>query len=138
MKRFLILIAVFVFLSLPALAEERIDLSTNGKDQLYAYALPDGRTIFAGSASTKGNYQDSRARLLCMNSDGTIAWDYLHPAKGNCSFGNVQLLPDGTLGVILRNSPTLGTYTLQPPPLTANSPHPFSSMVTACCSPITQ
>lgn len=109
MKRFLILIAAFIFLSLPALAEERIDLSTNGNDQLNAYALPDGRTIFAGSASTKGNYQDSRARLLCMNSDGTIAWDYLHPAKGNCSFGNVQLLPDGTLGVIFRNSPNQDT-----------------------------
>lgn len=99
-----------LLLILPALAEERINLSTEGSDQLYyRCTLPDGRVIFAGSAAIPGNYQDSRARLLCMNTDGSVAWDYRHPAKGNCSFGSVQLLPDGQLGVTFSNSPDQST-----------------------------
>lgn len=109
MKKILIWVMAFLFLSMPALADEQIDLSTDGNDQLHAYALPDGRTIFAGSAAVKGNYQDSRARLLCMNPDGSVAWEYLHPSKGSCRFGHVQALPDGMIGAIFSNSPNQDT-----------------------------
>ena len=96
-----LLLAVLV----PAFAEERIDLSTPGSDNLTPYTLPDGRIIFAGSAGEKGDYQNRKARLVCLNSDGTIAWDYLHPAEGSCNFSNVHLLLDGQLGVVFKNSP---------------------------------
>jgi len=105
MKRFLAGLLIFLLLVLPAFAEERIDLSTPGSDNLTPYTLPDGRIIFAGSAGEKGDYQNRKARLVCLNSDGTIAWDYLHPAEGSCSFSNIQLLPDRQLGVVFKNSP---------------------------------
>lgn len=106
MKRILLIAMALLLLAIPAFAEERIDLSTEGCDQLYGHiTLPDGRVVFSGSAAVKGNYQDSRARLLCLNPDGSVAWEYIHPATGRCSFGNLQLLPEGVLGVIMDNSP---------------------------------
>lgn len=106
MKRILSLVIVLILSALPALAEERINLGTEGCDQFFGQlTLPDGRVVFAGSAAVKGNYDDSRARLLCLNPDGSVAWEYIHPAAGRCSFGNLQLLPEGVLGVIMSNSP---------------------------------
>lgn len=105
MKRILAALLILLFLALPAFAQEQIDLSTPGADYLIPYALPDGRVIFAGSAGEKGNYQNQKARLVCMNSDGTVAWEYIHPAEGNCHFSHVQLLPDGQLGAVFSNTP---------------------------------
>lgn len=107
MKRILALLLTFLSLALPAFAEDQIDLSTPGADALTPYAFPDGRIIFAGSAGEKGNVQ--KARLVCLNADGTIAWDYIHPAEGRCSFSHVQLLPDGQLGVVFSNAPNQTT-----------------------------
>ena len=104
MKRFLAGLLILLFLALPVVAEEQINLSTPGDDFLTPYALPDGRIIFAGSAGDKGNYQNPKARLVCLNTDGTVAWDYFHPAEGNCRFSHVHLLPDGQLGVVFTNS----------------------------------
>lgn len=109
-KRIIAMVMVLLLLALPALADERIDLSTEGCDQFVDnLALPDGRVVFAGSAAVKGNYQDARARLLCLNPDGSVAWEYIHPAQGKCSFGNLELLPEGVLGVIMTNSPEQNT-----------------------------
>lgn len=106
MKRILLIAIALLLLAVPALAEDRIDLSTEGCDQLYGQlTLPDGRVVFSGSAAVKGNYEDSRARLICLNPDGTVSWEYIHPAAGRCRFSNLQLLPEGVLGVILSNSP---------------------------------
>ena len=105
MKRFFAILLIFLFLALPVLAEEQINLSTPGADALTPYALPDGRILFAGSAGDEGNYQNQKARLVCLNTDGTVAWEYYHPAEGSCRFSNIQLLPDGQLGVVFVNSP---------------------------------
>lgn len=104
MKRILSLLLIVLFLASPALAEEQIDLSTPGADALTPYMLPDGRIIFAGSAGVIGDGQNRKARLLCLNTDGTIAWDYIHPADGRCSFSHIQPLPDGQLGAVFTNS----------------------------------
>lgn len=106
MKRILILISAFLLLSLPAVAEE-IDLSTEGYDNLYnGYcSLPDGRIVVAGGKADKGNYQNQRARLICLNPDGSISWEYVDPTLGNCSFSTPVLLTDGTVGTTFRNSP---------------------------------
>ena len=104
MKRFLAGLLIFLFLALPVLAEEQINLSTPGADSLTPYALPDGRVVFSGNAGENGNNQSKKARLVCLNTDGTVAWDYFHPAEGLCKFSNVHLLPDGQLGVVFSNS----------------------------------
>ena len=104
MKRFLAGLLILLFLAFPVLAEEQINLSTPGADSLTPYALPDGRVIFSGNAGENGNNQSKKARLVCLNTDGTVAWDYFHPAEGLCKFSNVHLLPDGQLGVVFTNS----------------------------------
>lgn len=111
MKRMICILGILMLLIPSAIAAETIDLSTDGCDQLMhdPLVLPDGRVVIAGQAGVKGNYQDSRARLLCLNPDGSIAWDYRHPASGNCSYTYVQLLDNGLLGVIFRNSPNQET-----------------------------
>lgn len=117
MKRIIVILMVLLMLVTTALADERIDLSTDGYDQIMSVLeLPDGRVVFAGRASVKGNYQDSRARLFCMNPDGTVVWDYRHSDEGNCSFSNLQLLPEGVMGVIFQNSyeqSTRGTWIMR-------------------------
>ena len=55
MKKSFAILLIFLLLVLPAFAEERIDLSTPGSDNLTPYTLPDGRIIFAGSAGEKGD-----------------------------------------------------------------------------------
>ena len=104
MKKLFAILLIFLFLALPVLAEEQINLSTPGDDFLTPYALPDGRIILSGNAGENGNNQNKKARLVCLNTDGTVAWDYSHPAEGICNFSNVHLLPDGQLGVVFTNS----------------------------------
>lgn len=105
MRRILACFLLLLFIPAAVLAQEFINLSTPGYDGLSPYALPDGRILFYGNAAAVGDYQDSRARLLCLNADGTMAWEYVHPAEGRCSFSHPQLLADGSIGVIFTNSP---------------------------------
>ncbi|MBR3429860.1 MAG: hypothetical protein IKG87_07170 [Clostridia bacterium] len=68
-----------------AFAENTVNFSGPGYDALqYACTLPDGRMIFTGYRGAKGNYQESRARLLCLNPDKTVSWEYFDPSEGQC------------------------------------------------------
>ncbi|MBQ8137698.1 MAG: hypothetical protein IJ174_09745, partial [Clostridia bacterium] len=96
---------VFCLLGFAA-AESPCDLSHDGYDLLeYDCTLPDGRLILTGQAGKIGNYQESRARILCLNADRSVAWEYLDPAKGNCMYHEATLLSDGTIGVVFQNAP---------------------------------
>ena len=87
-------------------AENVISLSGPGYDALrYACTLPDGRMIFSGYRGEIGNYQETKARLLCLNPDKTVSWEYWDPADGQAAFNAVILQKDGTLGVFYANSP---------------------------------
>lgn len=105
MKRILACFLLLLFIPGAALAQDPINLSTPGYDGLSPYALSDGHILFYGNAASDGDYQDSKARLLCLNSDGTTAWEYVHPAEGRCSFSHPRLLADGSIGVVFTNSP---------------------------------
>ena len=107
MKRALLLCLCLAMLAGSALAaNEMMDISSDGYDSIgYAYTLPDGRLIFTGCHGEPGNYMDSRARILCLNPDRTVSWEYIHPAKGSWDFGGVVLMKDGTLCVRLSNTP---------------------------------
>ena len=104
--RVLLLCLCMVLLAGGALANEVVDISTDGFDCLYyECTLPDGRLIFAGDMGTVGNYADARARLLCMNPDMTVSWDYVDPEEGDCRFWHATVLKDGTIATVLDNSP---------------------------------
>ena len=106
MKRFLIVVMCLIICCSVALAEESMNLGAEGNDEMkYAFTLPDGRMLFVGSRGEPGNYQESRARLLCLNPDRTVSWEYLDSATGNARYNGAAFLPDGTIGVVYTNSP---------------------------------
>lgn len=106
LKSILLLCLCAALLTGSALAEDVADISGEGFDCMYyKCTLPDGRVILTGCKGTAGNYIDSRARILCLNPDMTVSWDYIDPSEGCCSFTWTALLKDGTLGVVFENSP---------------------------------
>ena len=106
LKRLFLLCLCVALLGGSALANEAADYSVEGYDDLYyKTTMPDGRLVFTGSIGEPGNYMDSRARILCLNPDMTVSWEYIDPAEGCCRFGDAAFLKDGTLGVLFEDSP---------------------------------
>ena len=106
LKRLLLLCLCAVMISGTALANEIVDIGVEGYDVTgYDCTLPDGRMIFTGSQGEPGNYMNSRARILCLNPDMTVSWEYIDPSEGSWDAYGVILMKDGTLCVRLSNSP---------------------------------
>ena len=77
------LLSILLILSLTvafcsvSLAEGTVKISQNGIDCLrFAGLLPDGRMAFAGCME-QGSNAGTKARLLCLNPDGTVSWEYV-------------------------------------------------------------
>lgn len=106
LKKALLLGLCLALLAGSALANEVADISLEGYDCMYyGCTLPDGRVILSGCNGKPGNYMDRKARLVCLNPDTTVSWEYLHPQEGSDRFTNVTLLKDGTLCVYFENAP---------------------------------
>ena len=104
--RVLLLCLCIALLAGSALANEVVDIGTDGYDSLrYDCTLPDGRLIISGKMGTVGNYADARARMLCLNPDMTVSWEYIDPEEGCCRFWGAAVLEDGTIGALHDNSP---------------------------------
>ena len=85
---------------------DSVNLGAEGCDQMkFVCTLPDGRLVFSGSRGTIGNYNESRARLLCLNPDFSASWEYWDPAGGMARYTWGALLEDGNIGVIYVNVP---------------------------------
>ena len=97
-----------------ALAQESVNLGGEGCDQMkYVCTLSDGRLVFCGNRGTVGNFNDARARLLCLNPDWTVSWEYIDPAKGMARYAFGALLEDGNIGIIYYNAPSQNTTALE-------------------------
>ena len=84
-----------------ASAEGTMDLGTDGYDTLaYADTLSDGRILLCGAQSAPGSYKESSARLLCLNADRTVSWEYLDTAADGGRFIYARELDDGTVGAV--------------------------------------
>lgn len=106
LKRSLLLCLCLALLAGSALANEVVDISNEGYDCMYyACTLPDGRVIFSGCNGKPGHYMDSKARLLCLNPDTSVSWEYYLPQEGSCRFCSVTPMKDGTLCVYLEDAP---------------------------------
>ena len=101
LKHSLLLCLCAVLFCSAVCAETIIDLGLpeGGDGMGYGATLPDGRLVFSGCNSEAGNSMNSKARLLCLNPDGTTSWDYIYPQEGCCCFYDVNVLKDGTLGI---------------------------------------
>ena len=106
-KAIMILLAAMLLLASAALAENTVtDLSGEGYDCLYYQCtLPDGRVILTGWKGAPGNWQDSRARILCLNPDTTASWEYVDPAEGCCGYIKAAVLENGMIGVVFEDAP---------------------------------
>ena len=114
MKKCLMIILCMMICCTAAFAENSVSLSAEGEDwMVYAFTLPDGRMIFTGSRGQVGNYQESKARLLCLNPDRTVSWEYWDPAKGHAHYQGAAMLADGTIGVVYVNSPYQETEAIE-------------------------
>ena len=105
--RVLLLCLCMALLAGSAMANEIVDLCAEGYDSIgySCCTLPDGRLIITGKRGTIGNYADSRARLVCLNPDMTVSWEYIDPEEGSCGFYALTVLKDGTIAALLDNSP---------------------------------
>ena len=84
-----------------ASALENAELCTDGYDTLaYADTLSDGRILLCGAQSAPGSYKDSSAKLLCLNADRTVSWEYLDTAADGGKFIFAGELDDGTIGAV--------------------------------------
>ena len=86
-----------------AFAEETkvVNLGGLGMCRLrYQETLPDGRILLAGYQRTPDDAYPV-PRLLCLNNDRTVSWDYLDTADKNAGYTHAAVLADGTIGVVL-------------------------------------
>ena len=114
MKKLIIMMLCLMICCVAACAENSVSISAEGEDWMaYAFTLPDGRMIFTGSRGKAGNYQESKARLLCLNPDRTVAWEYWDPAKGQAHFRGAALLDDGMIGAVYVNAPYQNTEAIE-------------------------
>ncbi len=136
-RRMLLLCLFAALLCSAAFTETAIiDLENteNSENFLGFCKLPDGRVLFAGfregSYPGEGGDEDSKARLLCLNTDMTVSWEYLD--KTNDGFTDVAVTKDNTIAALydggvrfftldgepldkrLYLQPTLGFYDVTP------------------------
>ena len=82
-------------------AEGIMELGVDGYDSLaYADTLSDGRILLCGAQSAPGSYKDSSAKMLCLNADRTVSWEYLDTAADGGRFIYARELDDGTIGAV--------------------------------------
>ncbi len=72
----------------------------------YACTLPDGRVVLSGTESRyeedEYSYSLDKARLVCLNPDGTVSWEYTGPeekAYNHLWFDQAAVLKDGTIAI---------------------------------------
>ena len=109
------LLAVLLLLSLTAafssaaLADDMMKIGGGGVGILnnvnYQDTLPDGRLIFCGSGGA--DFARRRARLLCVNPDGTVSWEYVD--QDEKEFYGAVVLEDGNIAVCLKKKVVLFT-----------------------------
>ncbi|MBR6442502.1 MAG: hypothetical protein IKS46_02340 [Clostridia bacterium] len=76
-----------------------------GETLSYECMLQDGRLLLTGTALEDGpdiEYTIWKARLVCLNPDGTVSWEYTGPEEkidGSLWFYYAAVLKDGTIAV---------------------------------------
>lgn len=114
LKRALALGLCLALLAGSALAAELVNLGSEGNDCLYyKCSLPDGRFILAGSHAEPGYYNErGKARLLCMNPDGTVSWEYIDPEGTAGMFYSTVVTDDGRICTVFEDSPYQDTQVM--------------------------
>ncbi len=81
---------------------------STGQPLDFQCALPDGRLLLTGSADPASGVAATVERIVCMNPDGTVSWEYTGEAKEYSYRGcyDTAVLADGTIAaVVIDESP---------------------------------
>ena len=117
MGRFLAALMLLMLICPAALADEQTAdtwyFGGEGQDMVYdATPLPNGCLLLNGythpSRAGQGGTasRQTRAWLLCLNPDMSIAWEVIDTAEGTTRYVVPQVLPDGRISVLYYNSPS--------------------------------
>ena len=119
MGRLLIALLLPALLCPAALADDQTAdtwyFGGTGQETVYeATPLPNGCLLLNGSTQLGRNGQEQlpfvtrekRAWLLCLNPDGSIAWEVIDSAQGTTRYVVPQVLADGRIAVLYYNSPS--------------------------------
>ena len=119
MGRLLIALLLLALLCPAALADDQTAdtwyFGGTGQETFYeATPLPNGCLLLNGSTQLGRNGQEQlpfssrekRAWLLCLNPDGSIAWEVIDGAEGTTRYVVPQVLADGRIAVLYYNSPS--------------------------------
>lgn len=119
MGRLLIALLLPALLCPAALADDQTAdtwyFGGTGQETFYeATPLPNGCLLLNGSTQLGRNGQEQlpfvtrekRAWLLCLNPDGSIAWEVIDSAQGTTRYVVPQVLADGRIAVLYYNSPS--------------------------------
>ena len=81
---------------------------STGQPLDFQCALPDGRLLLTGAADPASGVAATVERIVCMNPDGTVSWEYTGEAKEYSYRGcyDTAVLADGTIAaVVIDESP---------------------------------
>lgn len=119
MGRLLIALLLPVLLCPAALADDQTTdtwyFGGTGQETFYeATPLPNGCLLLNGSTQLGRSEQEQlsfasgerRAWLLCLNPDGSIAWEVIDDAQGTTRYVVPQVLADGRIAVLYYNCPS--------------------------------
>lgn len=119
MGRLLIALLLPVLLCPAALADDQTTdtwyFGGTGQETFYeATPLPNGCLLLNGSTQLGRSEQEQlpfasgerRAWLLCLNPDGSIAWEVIDSVQGTTRYVVPQVLADGRIAVLYYNSPS--------------------------------
>ena len=99
LKCILLLWLCLILLSGTACAEELLELPFSQHESLYYWGtLPDGGLVLGGSKTSNNNDKSSDARLVCLNADRTLRWEYTDTKKDGYQFVlHATVMQDGTI-----------------------------------------
>lgn len=98
----ILLLLCAAMLAKPAMAAEVVNLSGEKNENLsYRTTLADGRILLTGNREAP-DWNTDAGRLLCLNRDRTVRWEFTEESTRNLSFSQAVQLPDGTIGTVLR------------------------------------
>ena len=100
MRRILIMILCLVLPAGASHAAGTVELCCGNMDTYldYEFLLPDGRAVLSGIID--GN--EKQMRLVCLNTDGTVSWEYVSDDHAEYWCPYAALRRDGTIAVASR------------------------------------
>ena len=110
LKRLLMLCLCLALTAGCACAENVVEISNGTGESLDDLcALPDGRLLLGGSKKTASD-TCTCARLVCVNTDGSVSWEYTGPEQDNTyrGFYGAAVLNDGTIAAMMIEEPQEG------------------------------